>query len=183
MTLLKRYLFFFSICLILQGEAKGQEIKGDTIYVDATAEIALRFPSMPTSRYTIPADAPYNFTSLGNGFTIKAKKKNTKSVPLFVTEDKRTHRFFIVYKKNIDYNNLKETEYDYSTVKKLKEHVKQVEDKEKHYNEAIAAADKAFEGKDYVSAKEHYTKALAIFNRAWPKDQLKKCNKKIGRGS
>jgi hypothetical protein len=182
MTLTKRYIFFFSLTFLLAGyKANAQEINGDTIYVDEKAEVAIKFPSMPTDRYTVPTDAPYNFITLGEGFTIKAKKKNTKPATLFVIEGKRTHRFFIVFKKNIDYNNLSEIEYDYSTTKKLKDHIKQVEEKEKKYMDAITAADKFYLEKDYVNAKSQYSIALDIFNRPWPKDQLKKCNKKIRR--
>ena len=66
----------------------GQTINGDTIYVDATAEIALKFPSKLTNFYTIPADAPYNLKSLGNGFTISAQKKNTKPESLNLNPEK-----------------------------------------------------------------------------------------------
>ena len=160
-----------------------QTINGDTIYVDAVAEIALKLPSKLTDFYTLPRDAPYNLISLGNGFTISAKKKNTKITPLFVTEDKRTHQFFLVYKKDINYNDPKETNYDYSTLKKLKEHVKGQEEIEKKYNDLIKAADILFNSADYINAKALYTQALGLRNRSWPKEQIKKANKYIPKRS
>ena len=169
--------FFGMLLILLYVPAKAQQITGDTIYVDAKAEIAIRFPAMPTSFYTIPADAPYHIKSLDNGFTIIAKKKNTATAPLFVTESKRTHHFFIVYKKNIDYTNLGETNYDYSTVKKLKERDKLLEIREEKYNEAIKEADKFFKTAELIRAKEFYTQALGLLNKPWPKEQIEKINK------
>ncbi len=171
-------LIFFTLLLIfVDVKVNAQSINGDTIYVDAKAEIAVRFPSMPSSFYTIPADAPYNIKTLPAGFTIIAKKKNAPPTPLFVTEGKRTHNFILVYKKNIDYTNLKETDYDYSTVKKMKERVKQQEDREKKYNETIKSADKLFQTEDYIIAKELYSQALGLLNKPWPKEQIEKINK------
>lgn len=46
---------------------------------------------------------------------------------------------------------------------------------EKSYNEAISAADAAFQSKDYVAAKQQYEKALSIKKlEKYPKDQLAK---------
>ena len=171
------FIFFTLLVLFINLNVKAQSINGDTIYVDAKAEIAVRFPSMPSSFYTIPADAPYNIKTLPTGFTIIAKKKNAAPTPLFVTESKRTHNFILVFKKNIDYTNLKETDYDYSTVKKLKERVKQQEDREKKYNETIKSADKLFQTEDYIIAKELYSQALGLLNKPWPKEQIEKINK------
>ena len=105
--------------------AQKYDISGDTIFVNATLEVRLRFPSLPSSFYTEPANAPYNFKTIGKGFTINAKSDNTKPATLFVTEGKRNHRFMIVFKKKIDYNNTDEIDYDYSSKKKLKHHIKQ----------------------------------------------------------
>ena len=103
---------------------KAQSINGDTIYVDTQAEIAYRFPSNITKIYTVPADAPYDFKSLEeNGFSIISRLRNSKPTPLFVIEGKRTHHFLIMYKKNINYNNFEETDHDYSSLKKLEQHI------------------------------------------------------------
>lgn len=179
MKLFAHSLLFICFLSCLCTNSKAQEINGDTIYVDATAEIAIRFPSLPTNRNVTPEHAPYNLKTLGNGFTIIAKEKNTKPAYLTVIEDKRTHHFILVYKKNIDYSNLKLMDYDYSTLKKLKEHVKQQDDKEKEYASTMQAAEKAMESKDYEKAKMLYEQAIGLFKRSEPKDQLKKLAKLI----
>jgi hypothetical protein len=176
MKLFKQYTLFTLSLVLTAVCVKSQSITGDTIYVDAKAEIAVRFPSMPSSFYTIPADAPYNFKTLSTGFTIIAKSKNTGTVPLFVTEGKRTHHFLIVYKKDINYNNFIETEYDYSTIKKLKDHVRQLEERQKTYDTTIVSANQLFDAGDYANSKILYTKALGLLNRSWPKEQIKKIN-------
>lgn len=184
MSIFKLHISYLAGFLLLMGATvSGQTINGDTIYVDATAEIALKFPSKLTDFYTIPNDAPYNLKSLGNGFTISAKKKNTKTAPLFVTEDKRTHQFFLVYKKDINYNDLKETNYDYSTLKKLKDHIREQDEIEKKYNDLIKTADVSFNTADFINAKALYTQALALRNRPWPREQIKKANKHIPKRS
>jgi hypothetical protein len=173
----KKYLFLLVPAMLFMGAfVKAQSINGDTIFVDAKAEIAIRFPSMPSSFYTIPADAPYNFKTMGTGFTIIAKSKNTKAAPLVVIEGKRTHHFLLVYKKDINYNDPNEIDLDYSSIKKLKAHIKQEKDLEKDYNKVIKDADKAFKKEDYVNAKALYTKALGLLNRSWPAEQIKKIN-------
>jgi len=126
-TYRKRILLFF---VLLTGfaieQVQGQEISGDTIYVNAEAEIMVRFPSMPTFFNTIPSDAPYNFKTAGTGFTIISKTEKTKPAPLMVTEGGRNHKFLLVFKKNIDYNNDAEMDYDYSSTKKLEQHIRDV---------------------------------------------------------
>jgi tetratricopeptide (TPR) repeat protein len=114
----------FSICI---NSLKAQlRINGDTIFVNAEAEVAVRFPSLPQSFSTIPSNAPYNFKTLGTGFTIIAKSENTKPAPLMVSEGGRDHRFIIAFKKDINYDNEAELDYDYSTTKKLEQHIKQM---------------------------------------------------------
>jgi hypothetical protein len=180
MRRIKPNVFFLLFLLLLTDVcSKAQSINGDTIYVDARAEIAVRFPSMPSFFYTVPSDAPYNLKTLGTGFTIIAKKKNTATATLVVTEGKRTHHFYIAYKKNIDYNNLKETDYDYSTTKKLKDHVKLLENKERYYNEAIKAADRFFQNEDLENAKIFYNQARDYLDKPWPNEQIKKINKQL----
>jgi hypothetical protein len=179
MKRVKQYAVFLSLGLLLvKSEIKAQEINGDTIYVDSKSVVAVRFPSLPTNFYTNPPDASYNLVSLPTGFTIIAKKKNTDPADLFVIENKRTHKFIIVYKKQtgLDNNSLS-SDYDFSTAKKLKERVKQMEERDKKYSAAIAAADKLFIDQDYENAKISYTIALALLNRPWPKEQISKINK------
>jgi hypothetical protein len=174
----KQYAFLMLLGLfLLKIEIKAQSINGDTIYVDAKTVVAVRFPSLPTNYYTNPPDAPYNLVSLPTGFTIIAKKKNTDPADLIVIENKRTHKFIIVYQKRSDSEIAKFSDYDFSTTKKIKERVKQIEERDKRYTDAIAAGDKFFNELDYENAKINYTTALGLLNRAWPKEQLAKINK------
>jgi hypothetical protein len=176
----KQYAVFLSLGLLLvKSEIKAQEINGDTIYVGAKTVVAVRFPSLPTNFYTNPPDAPYNLISLPTGFTIIAKKRNTDPADLFVIENKRTHKFIIAFKKQTDLTSPNDSDYDFSTVKKIKERIKQIEEKDKKYSETIAAADKLYNEQDYVNAKILYTTALGILNRAWPKEQILKINKQL----
>jgi LysM repeat protein len=171
--------FFCALLLLINTAAKAQSINGDTIYVDSKTVVAVRFPSLPTNFYTNPPDAPYNLISLPTGFTIIAKKKNTSSADLFVIENKRTHKFIIVNQKLVGNSDIKQTDYDFSTIKKIKDRVKLLEERDKKYNEAIAAADKLYNEEDYENAKTFYTTALGLLNRSWPKDQIQKINKKL----
>ncbi len=118
------FLFFFCVMGFHQSGAQDLNIDGDTIFVNTEAEIMVRFPTLPSFFNTVPSNAPYNFKTAGTGFTIIAKAEKTKPAPLFVNEGGRTHKFVLVFKKNINYNNDAEIDYDFSTVKKLEQHIK-----------------------------------------------------------
>lgn len=198
----KQYIF---VMLLLAGSCfqfvKAQElnITGDTIYVNAEAEVMVRFPTLPTFFNTVPSNAPYNFKTAGTGFTISAKTERTKPAPLFVTEGGRNHKFVIMFKKNIDYNNDAEIDYDYSTTKKLEQHIRDVasskikenqknnvladakkekknkkEDKEENkamnYYALLEEGDNNIKKKAYTAAKENFEKAQKLR----PKDQIPK---------
>ncbi len=180
MKWVKEYLVFLVFMLLLINlEIKAQSINGDTIYVDAKTVVAVRFPSLPSNFYTNPPDAPYNLISLPTGFTVIAKKKNTAPASLVVIENKRTHNFIIAYKKQDDKGSASEMDYDFSTVKKLKEREKKIEEREKKYNEVIAAADKLYQNEDLENSKLLYIQALGILNKPWPKEQIQKINKQL----
>ena len=139
--------------------AQDLAISGDTIYVNAEAEVMIRFPALPTFFNTIPSNAPYNFKTAGTGFTIIAKTEKTNPAPLLVTEGGRNHKFLIVFKKNIDYNNDAEMDYDYSTTKKLEQHIKDVAAgrvKDKQKPEAVQVSEKN-EKKSKKEKKEENT--------------------------
>lgn len=162
---------------------RTQSISGDTIYVNTQVEVAILFPTMPSTFYTNPKDAPYNFKTLTNGFTVSAKIKNAKPAPLFVTEGKRNHVFLLMYKKDINYRNVEETNFDYSTVQKLEDHIRQSsrqQEKTQQFNTLKAQARANFDAGKYQDALDGYNQALALF----PKDaectrQVKKLNKLI----
>jgi carboxylesterase type B len=171
--------FLTTLLLVITDKTIGQEINGDTIYVDSKTVVAVRFPSLPSNFYTNPPDASYNFISLPTGFTIIARKKNTAQATLTVIENKRTHNFIIVYKKPVDNGIAKVADYDFSTTKKLKERVKQLEERQKKYDDAIKAADKSYQDEDFENAKISYEQALVFLNKAYPKEQLLKIKKQL----
>lgn len=124
---MRRFVFFLVFVLALSlGQSRAQDlnIEGDTIFVNTEAEIMVRFPTLPSFFNTVPSNAPYNFKTAGTGFTITARAEKTKPAPLFVNEGGRNHKFLLVFKKNINYNNDAEIDYDFSTVKKLEQHIK-----------------------------------------------------------
>jgi hypothetical protein len=174
----KQYVGLLSILLlVIANETNGQEINGDTIYVDSKTVVALRFPSLPSNFYTNPPDAPYNFISLPTGFTVIARKKNTALATLTVIENKRTHNFILTYKKPNANGTPMVTDYDFSSTKKLKERVKQLEEREKKYGELVKTADKYFQDEDFENAKIAYNDALNLLNKPWPQEQLVKIKK------
>jgi hypothetical protein len=115
--------------------------------------------------------------SLPTGFTVIAKKKNTDPADLIVIENKRTHRFVIAYRKRSDNDITQISDYDFSTVKKIKERVKQMEERDRKYDEAIAVADKFYNEQNYENAKIYYTTALGLLDKPWPKEQIAKITK------
>src|SRR5688572_25793018 len=95
--------------------AQSQNIAGDTIFVNAEAEVAIKFPAKLSNFYTSPNNAPYNLKSLSSGLTVNARTENTKPAFLYVTEGGRTHHFVVAFKKDINYDNDAELFFDYGT--------------------------------------------------------------------
>jgi hypothetical protein len=116
-------LFVIAVAAVLQ-DTEGQTISGDTVFVNTEAEVAIKFPSKLSDFYTTPNNAPYNLKSLSSGLTISAKSENTQPALLFITEGGRTHHLVLAFKKGINYDNENELFLDYSTLKKLELHVK-----------------------------------------------------------
>lgn len=98
---------------------KAQElnITGDTIFVNAEAEIQIQFPKIPNSFNTVPTNAEYSLRSEKTSVLITGKIENSKRASLLVSEGGRNHQFILVFKKDIDYSNNSELFYDYSTEK------------------------------------------------------------------
>lgn len=201
MNIAKLKYFYLILLNLVTGisiaHAQDLNITGDTIYVNAEAEVMVRFPTLPTFWNTVPSDAPYSLKTAGTGFTIIAKAEKTKTAPLFVNEGGRTHKFFLVFKKKIDYNNFAELDYDYSTTKKLEQHLKEkartevaeaetpaVSKKENKkskkekieenttvsYYALLEAGDNDIKQKDYAAAKQNFEKAQKLR----PNDQIPK---------
>lgn len=184
----RKYTLLPLLCLFhLCQPARSQSIKGDTIYVNTEVEVAIRFPERPENFSTLPSVSDINLRSLSTGFTLIAKKKFSKPITLFVIEGKRSHHFFVFFKKDINYANIAEIDYDYSTVKKLEAHVRQkIAESEavKNYEDIITAANASLDAKNYEQAIEGYKKALAIRpNDKYVQKQLDKANKGLNGGS
>ncbi len=196
------FLFFVILSTVVIQQLRAQEISGDTIYVNAEAEVMVRFPTLPTFFNTVPSNAPYNFKTAGTGFTIIAKAEKTKPAPLMVTEGGRNHRFLIVFKKNIDYNNEAEIDYDFSTTKKIEHHISEKEftkvaeppvesKKEKKkkntggnnstdYYALLEEGDNNIKKKDFNAAKLNFEAALAKRpGDAIPKQRLEEVKVRI----
>ncbi|MEP7108446.1 MAG: hypothetical protein ABI760_10700 [Ferruginibacter sp.] len=107
-----------------QVNAQDLNIKGDTIFVNAEGEFVIFFPSKPRNFSTLPVDAPYDLNPLKDGVSIRAKSENTSPATLKISESDRNHRFIIVFKKDIDFNDNAATVYDYRTEKKLEQHIR-----------------------------------------------------------
>ena len=121
------FLIIFLIGIYNQNvNAQSLNITGDTIFVNAEAEIQVNFPAIPNRFSTLPNNAPYDIKSVGTGVTIIARTENAKPATLLVSESGRNHRFLLVFKKDIDYNNDAALFYDYSTVKKIDQRIKEI---------------------------------------------------------
>ena len=155
------------VLLFLAAGVHAQSITGDTIYVNTKMEVSVSFPSRVSDFYTNPVDAPYNIKTFNDrsATTISAKNKNTLPASLTVVEGKRTHLFFIVFKKNISFSNTQETHLDYSTMQKLEDHVKQVAASralDKKYTVLKTSAENNIEQKKYKEAQEDCLQMLNL---------------------
>jgi len=121
------FLFVSSLSIYNQtAKAQALNINDDTIFVNTEAEIRLIFPTLPTNFATIPVNSQYRIWDSPTGINLIAQSENYAPVTLLVTEAQRNHRFILIFKKQINDNELK-LYYDYSTEKKLAEHVKETE--------------------------------------------------------
>jgi hypothetical protein len=119
-----QFIFSLVFCFFVIKARSQSGIVGDTIFVNAEAEIGVRFPKLLTDFRTAPDNAPYFVKGLNNSLTVIAKDENTATSILLVTEGGRQHKFLLVFKKDIDYNT--SLDYDYSTVKKIDQRIKQM---------------------------------------------------------
>lgn len=171
------------VLLFLAPGVYAQFITGDTIYVNTKMEVSVSFPSRVSDFYTNPVDAPYNIKTVNDrsAITINAKNKNTLPASLTVVEGKRTHLFFIYFKKNISFSNTKETHLDYSTMQKLEDHLKQVaaiRALDKKYTVLKTSAENNIGQKKYKEAQEDCLQMLILKpDDVYAKSQLKKVTK------
>ena len=195
------FLFVLVMCFYVPS-VKAQELKGDTVYVNTEAEVLVRFPTLPDFFNTVPSNAPYNFKTAGTGFTVIAKEENSKSAPLTVSEGGRTHHLILVFKKDINYDNDAELDYDYSSIKKLEQQIKESKsttaqkskttkaevsmdkisnaelERNTKYVEITTEAKAHLDLMEYAKAKEGYKQALQIRpNDLYANNQIEKIDK------
>ncbi|MEO6455112.1 MAG: hypothetical protein ABIN97_13615, partial [Ginsengibacter sp.] len=106
-------LFFFFIGIYLQNiKAQGLNINGDTIFVNTDAEIQIIFPTQPTNFKTIPANTQYRIWNAGKGINLIPSAEDFSPATLLVSEAQRNHKFILIFKPEINYNEAK-LYYDY----------------------------------------------------------------------
>src|SRR3954470_4323160 len=85
------------------SNAEAQNIRGDTIYVEANKVVRVVFPSPPGKAELLDNDSLerlYEVNDMGgNALSILALKKEAKNQYLEVTEGDRKHLFIISYKE------------------------------------------------------------------------------------
>ena len=118
--------FFILACSVKYGSA---QVILDTIYVNEKLSISVRFPNIPSHWYWNPEQPPYDIESIPNsGFTVGSRTKFTPAAHLYVTVVKRSLHFLVMYKKNIDYEDYTQTDYDFTSLKKIDDRIKQREE-------------------------------------------------------
>src|SRR5688500_10990601 len=123
----KIILFLFILFPVIYSqnvEAQALNINGDTLFVNTEAEIRLIFPTLPTNFKTIPVNSQYRIWDSPTGINLIAQSENYAPVTLLVTEAERNHRFILMFKKHIS-DDEKKLYYDYSSEKKLAQHIEE----------------------------------------------------------
>lgn len=115
------FLFISSFGIYIQNvKAQALNINGDTIFVNTKAEVLLVFPTLPTSFTMVPVNIKYRIWDSPSGINLIAQSEDYQPVTLLITEAQRRHRFILVYKQG---NSNTKFFYDYSTEKKLAQHI------------------------------------------------------------
>ncbi len=126
MRYLKTLYFLFSLLSVFcvhKINAQALNINGDTIFVNREAEIQIVFPTVPKSFNTIPESTQYRIWSTKSGINLIADAENYDPATLVVSEGERSHRFILIFKRDIS-NKEAKLYYDYSTIKKLDQHIR-----------------------------------------------------------
>jgi tetratricopeptide (TPR) repeat protein len=117
--------FIFVLCLVCNGNIIGQNIRGDTIYVEANKVVTINFPSVPTKATLSSSESQegvYRVSPMGdNSISILALKEGGKNQDLEVTEGGRTHLFILSYRAGSPARSI-----DYSTKKKLSKRASEI---------------------------------------------------------
>lgn len=108
--------FIFAIMV-----ARSQNSVIDTIYTNERISVAVKFPSEILNFRTIPEPTHYQIRSLPEQkqLTVGTDSRNTGPEHIYILLKKRTLHFLIAYKKNIDFNDDRQTIYDYSSYDKI----------------------------------------------------------------
>lgn len=140
------FLLFILVCC---HPLTAQNINGDTIYLNRSTQKDLRFPEVLSSSSLSPEDDSYETEQLenSNSILLRAKIKNARPAILSVKEGARDHRFILMYKEN----GIEPLVYNWSTLKKLEQHVQNVRNKKDAGAVSVNAA--ANRAKDLAAVK------------------------------
>lgn len=105
------------LCCCCAFSARSQNSVIDTIYTNERISVAVKLPSEILNIRTLPEPSRYQIRSLPEQrqLTVGTDSRNTGPEHIFILLKKRTVHFLIAYKKNIDFNDDRQTIYDYSS--------------------------------------------------------------------
>src|SRR5438309_2222531 len=120
----KVYVIVFLVMCFTNANAQKNNLIGDTIYVNTDEELQVKFPSDKLESRWTSVNPPYVITYSPNSIFLHAKADTAHCSTLSVFEGPgpRNHSFIVCYQKNIS-----KVIYDYSTLKKLQQRIKEVE--------------------------------------------------------
>ncbi|MEJ7736644.1 MAG: hypothetical protein WKF97_04385 [Chitinophagaceae bacterium] len=157
--------FFF------HNDAEAQNIRGDTIHLEANSVVAVVFPSSPSKAELAinnGQEGLYEISDMGKkSLSIKALKKGAKDQALEVTEGGRKHLFILSYKEGSPARSI-----DLSTKKKLSA---RVVEKRKDVSKALNATNSLYDHartdiSNQALWEEVEAKYLQLVNVVDPKD-------------
>jgi|GEM_PF-3146761 len=120
----KIYFVLFSLMLSASSASAQNNIIGDTIFVNTDDELQIKLPSDNIELRWTSLNPAYATSPGPSSIFVHAKTENAKCSNLSVFEGPgpRNHNFIFCYQKNIS-----KVIYDYSTVKKVQQRIKEIE--------------------------------------------------------
>ncbi|MBC7889028.1 MAG: hypothetical protein H7Z13_14220 [Ferruginibacter sp.] len=170
----------FLLCVFIASSpemCKGQNIDGDTIFINTSVEAHITFPSVIDDARLTPIDAykEIRFQSSGNYLLLHSEMENSKKAIIVVKEGGREHHFIIVYKKDINQYDFREYTYNYKTLKLLKKHIEENTARNKKNDNKVKEQKPVDDAQDYYVLMEKgneafkvklYEEAIAFFEKA-----------------
>src|SRR4051794_37767963 len=129
----KVFVVVFLVICYTHANAQKNNLTGDTIFVNTDEELQVKFPSDKLESRWTSVNPPYVITYSPNSIFLHAKADTAHCSTLSVFEGPgpRNHSFIVCYQKNIS-----KVQYDYSTLKKLQQRIKEVEARQELKNAA-----------------------------------------------